>query len=427
MFQKHLCLFNQRHFLGVLAHRHVKFVTFVYGLILFLAATSPPHSFVMQPKLQCDSRHYIRMAKSAADGTFKRHGFYQKDRFVGPWLCGLGSKKTGMNLEQTFRMTVLTLTALSIIFLFGCLKAAGVGVECAYGMTAISALHPYFFRYYLTHTAMFPDLIFILGSFVALYGALRNSLVWIALGVAVGVMGRQNAVLFIPAAVGAVCVSARRPSILRLGVLSIVLLTWFWVICRLVIGRDGAQFFGPFLNTVRFSITERGGYFREWKEFVRDYAFIFFPNLPYLSILSAAMIRRPKLLLEKSFWPLWVFYAGLCGQYLFLTHHWMGQVGARYSWLIAGPLMILAGLAMDRSVGRLRCAKRTCFWVGLLLLALMGTGNYYFFPPGGLTYLRKIFMLLYLTSSLLMFGWAWVYFAAGEGESTGRAVGFRRR
>jgi hypothetical protein len=124
----------------------------------FLAITSPAYPRQEQETRQPDARSFFRIAESTRIESLSV-GKYHRDRFFAPRLCGMLARRLGIPAAEVFRATALVLTFFSIFLMHKILFELGMEVFFASVMIAFCAGNPYFFRYYLSYTAMIPDLL----------------------------------------------------------------------------------------------------------------------------------------------------------------------------------------------------------------------------------------------------------------------------
>ena len=121
-------------------------------------------------------------------------------RLLAPYLVGTAAKYTGASVEAMFLVLTLVCFFVVVWSLHRALERVGVSDEHYVLVMATLICNPYMFRYYLAVPAMVNDIVFVAGLSLTLLGLVKGSFSATIVGVLVAVVGRQNALVFLPAA-----------------------------------------------------------------------------------------------------------------------------------------------------------------------------------------------------------------------------------
>jgi hypothetical protein len=152
-----------------------------------------------------DTRSYMALAQAApllpSEQTQPKLPSNHAMRLVPAWLVGVAAYATG---TDEFRMfVVMTLIVCSGIVwtlhrILCTLELSDAQYTLCMGMFV---LNPYTFRYYLAVPAMVGDMVFVCGLGMVILGLLRVQITTLVLGSVLAVLGRQNAIIALPAVV----------------------------------------------------------------------------------------------------------------------------------------------------------------------------------------------------------------------------------
>jgi hypothetical protein len=120
-------------------------------------------------------------------------------RLVPAWLVGASAHALSQPEERMFLVLTLLVCA-AIVWTFHRILTVLTLSDAQYTLCmALFVVNPYTFRYYLAVPAMVGDMVFVLGLALVLLGLLQTRLLVLLLGGLVAVLGRQNAIVFLPA------------------------------------------------------------------------------------------------------------------------------------------------------------------------------------------------------------------------------------
>jgi hypothetical protein len=152
-----------------------------------------------------DTQSYMTIAKAApglptplaneADRLPTNH----TARFVVPYLAGTITHFTGISHERMFLVCTLFFCALVVVVVHHILRHTGVN-NAQYSVLMLLLIgNPYMFRYYVAVPAMVNDMVFVAGLSIMLLGLLRVRFWFVVGGALVAIIGRQNALVVLPA------------------------------------------------------------------------------------------------------------------------------------------------------------------------------------------------------------------------------------
>jgi hypothetical protein len=143
-----------------------------------------------------DAVSYQRIAAAAPDFISGHIASAFSERFVPHYLVGLLSDASGLSLHASYRIAALLCIAATLLVAersFVALK--GPWWAYAVGLTAF-ALAPYSIRPTILQPGAYQDLVFVLGTGVAILGLLRVRFAIVLAGLLIALAGRQSALLF---------------------------------------------------------------------------------------------------------------------------------------------------------------------------------------------------------------------------------------
>ncbi len=150
-----------------------------------------------------DTKSYMAIAKAAPalpDGSVKLASNHTM-RFVPAWKVGTMAHILGVSEQSVFLVATLIICGLIVWLTHKILSLLNI-TDAQYSLCmALFILSPYTFRYYLAVPAMIGDMVFVLGLGGVMLGLLRVQLPMVLLGGFVAVIGRQNAIIFLPAVI----------------------------------------------------------------------------------------------------------------------------------------------------------------------------------------------------------------------------------
>jgi hypothetical protein len=146
-----------------------------------------------------DTLSYMAIAKAAPALPSEMFAQNHTMRFVPSWIVGTLAHSTGASEEWMFLLLTVLVCAAIVAVVHRLLQQLALDDTQYTVCMALVVLSPYTFRYYLAVPAMVADMVFVLGFALVLLGLLRTEPMTVLMGGIVAVMGRQNALVFLPA------------------------------------------------------------------------------------------------------------------------------------------------------------------------------------------------------------------------------------
>jgi hypothetical protein len=151
-----------------------------------------------------DTKSYMMLAKTApalpSADIIPKLASNHTMRLVPAWLVGTSAHALSQPEERMFLVLTLLVCGL-IVWTFHRILTQLALTDAQYALSmALFVVNPYTFRYYLAVPAMVGDMVFVLGLALTLLGLLQARLPVVLWGGLIAVLGRQNAVVFLPAA-----------------------------------------------------------------------------------------------------------------------------------------------------------------------------------------------------------------------------------
>jgi hypothetical protein len=173
-------------------------VTWTLALCLFVLATNRYEAAPGPESMPSDAYEYFVMAQSAPGVPQSPLLFHHAQRIGVPFLIGTLHGATGIPLHILF-LAGIVLLELVILLLAG-LSLAALSVQPAQIAIVIGmlALNPWAFRFYLTFPEMIPDVAFVAGVALMLWGLITRRALPIIAGQTVASVSRQTALLVVP-------------------------------------------------------------------------------------------------------------------------------------------------------------------------------------------------------------------------------------
>jgi hypothetical protein len=122
--------------------------------------------------------------------------YIKGERFILPYLIGLISIFTGLDLFLTYKIFSL-IAFLYLTFLFiRILRNINLNTNTTMISVSLIVFNPYLFRYFLSIPTMIGDLIFMISSLLILEGLLKKEKPKIFYGFIISLISRQNGIIF---------------------------------------------------------------------------------------------------------------------------------------------------------------------------------------------------------------------------------------
>ncbi len=122
--------------------------------------------------------------------------YIKGERFMIPYIIGLISKSTGLDLFFTYKISSV-IAFLYLTFLFTrILRNINLNTNTIIISVSLIVFNPYLFRYFLSVPTMIGDLIFMIASLLILEGLLKKEKPKIFYGFVISLISRQNGIIF---------------------------------------------------------------------------------------------------------------------------------------------------------------------------------------------------------------------------------------
>lgn len=121
-------------------------------------------------------------------------------RLLAPYLVGAAARYMGASVETMFLLCTLACCVVVVWSFHRALTHYEVSDTHYILVMATLICNPYMFRYYLAVPAMVNDIVFVAGLSLTLLALVKGSFSGVLIGALVALFGRQNALVFLPAA-----------------------------------------------------------------------------------------------------------------------------------------------------------------------------------------------------------------------------------
>lgn len=167
----------------------------------FLAATNHWYSWDagIKATTALDTSTYATIAAAAPQFPHAAIGSAFTERFAFPWLLGTAGELLGVGTHGPFRVMFALFVLVTLGLLADICRRLGLGVVSSLLCVGVFALNPYVFR----GGAIAPgpvDEAFVVGIAVLLWGLVAVRFTGVVAGAAIAILGRQSALLAVPAA-----------------------------------------------------------------------------------------------------------------------------------------------------------------------------------------------------------------------------------
>ena len=144
-----------------------------------------------------DILHYYKIALAAPEMPDKVIGYHYSQRFFAPYIIGVISKLTNLNIIYVARIFVVAVLFMQIFYILKINKVIKVNEKKNILNILIILLNPYSFRYYLSNPMMIQDFIFQLCFILLIYFFLKGNKIKLILITFASLFFRQTSISFI--------------------------------------------------------------------------------------------------------------------------------------------------------------------------------------------------------------------------------------
>ena len=175
--------------------KHEKFyLIYIFWLLLFTFFTNQYYSFNEIVSInQLDSVSYMAIAKSAPNISNEIIPYHHAQRVFFPYLVGLISNITNIDLMLCFRIITFLVIFFIIYLHYLITKKLNINLNTSIIFSSLLILNPYLVRYFVAVPTMINDAVFILSLYLFLFGLLLNNKLTLT-GVFFGLISRQNGI-----------------------------------------------------------------------------------------------------------------------------------------------------------------------------------------------------------------------------------------
>ncbi|MCS6815159.1 MAG: hypothetical protein NZ772_16515 [Cyanobacteria bacterium] len=145
-----------------------------------------------------DVLSYAQIAEAAPALPTIAIGFQYAQRLISPYVVGTLASLTHWPLPLCFRIITYSCLGAIVLVMQHLLQRFRLTPADYRFCLGLLILNPYLLRYYLLVPGMLPDVVFVLGTAVILWGLVAVQGTIVVAGLALGAIGRQTALLVIP-------------------------------------------------------------------------------------------------------------------------------------------------------------------------------------------------------------------------------------
>lgn len=355
------------------------YITLALTLFVLLTNIRPGWNEGMRVLSIPDVRSYQTIAESAPSLPTLKMPYHHAQRFFGPYIAGVLSKTAGISPETAFHIITGFCIFSILLAIHRCLVLLELS-STAYALCiSLLLLNPFLLRLYMIVPGMLPDMIFVAGLSLALYGLIGKRFYLIFIGAVIAVLGRQTALLLIPglmvwlyAGSGWATNSLKRKLSHASAVTISVIALYFMA------GLIASGFSGRSIN-----IDHMTGLFRSFGDHditvlgVLGYmSFIILPLLHPLAVITGISLastgqNKPILKMSFDFWAGLILAAGIVLQPLLAGPGSSFSQGARLSAFAVVPLIVSLSCLLRESVVSREKKRDKKLWLWLLTSLLM--------------------------------------------------------
>lgn len=145
-----------------------------------------------------DVLSYARIAEAAPASPTIAIGFQYAQRLMAPYVVGTLASLTHWPIPLCFRIITYSCLGAIVLVMHQILQWFRLTPADYRFCLGLLILNPYLLRYYLLVPGMLPDVVFILGTAIILWGLVAVQGIIMVAGLALAAIGRQTALLLIP-------------------------------------------------------------------------------------------------------------------------------------------------------------------------------------------------------------------------------------
>jgi len=145
-----------------------------------------------------DVKSYQAVAESAPSRPVLIMPYHHAQRLFSPFIVGTLSNAIGSRVESAFYIATYFCIFLTIWIVHKSLILLKLSNPSYAICMSMLLLNPFLFRLYLIVPGMLPDIVFVTGLSLTLYGLLLKRFYLLVAGIIIATLGRQTALLLIP-------------------------------------------------------------------------------------------------------------------------------------------------------------------------------------------------------------------------------------
>jgi hypothetical protein len=168
--------------------------------LAFLLATESIIALDTAPPGRGDVINYVPMAAAAPDLPDQDIGSAYTGRFATHYAVGLVSEALGVSVKAAYAIVWALVCAALLAVMLALLSRLGLPPWTLALCAGLFVANPYTFRQFAVETGRVQDVVLVLGVAVVLLGLLRVNPWLVLAGLALGICGRQTALLVAPVA-----------------------------------------------------------------------------------------------------------------------------------------------------------------------------------------------------------------------------------
>ena len=167
---------------------------YIFWLLFFILLTNQHYNFNEIIKInQLDSVSYMEIANNSPYYSSEILTYHHAQRFFFPYLIGIFSNVSNLEVFQSFKIFTLIILLLIIYIHFLILKKLKIDLFFSILSVSLLVLNPYIFRYFIAVPTMINDTIFILSIYLFLFGIkFKNN--YTLLSIFLSLISRQNGI-----------------------------------------------------------------------------------------------------------------------------------------------------------------------------------------------------------------------------------------
>jgi len=146
-----------------------------------------------------DGKTYMQIAEASPNFSLAKEPYHKAQRFIFPYIIGLMSFITNIELISLFRGSCISLLLLNLYFFFKIFKKLNVDKYHQIFLFSLIIFNPYLFRYYVALPTLINDLMFIFSGTLLLFSLIQKNKICLFIAIFLGAASRINVIFFLTA------------------------------------------------------------------------------------------------------------------------------------------------------------------------------------------------------------------------------------